>query len=166
MCIFPIPTLQHHLRTKEFCYCRFYLFIYLFIFRPLTFRFWCVSYTNQVFPSILLLFQSIFLLSTWHIFQHVFIIFILAFLAGVFLPVLFSKFSMGLQGVCLSVTYMTWEACRLFYPLQVTFCISEKSLAILCIPCGCRLKKRWRLHDSYPAYGHDKFNFFYLRSIL
>ena len=142
------------------------LFSFLFIlFRPLTFRLWCGTSTSQVFPSILLFFfQSLFQRSTWHIFQLVFIILILAFLRGVFLSFSCSKFSVVLQGVCLSVTYMAWETCRVFYPLQVTVCTPEKSPAILYIPSGCRLPRRWRPHDSCPASGHDKFNVVYLLS--
>lgn len=46
--IFPTPTLQHHLRTNESCYCPFFLFI---LVRPLTFRLWCGSYVNWVHLS-------------------------------------------------------------------------------------------------------------------
>ena len=152
--IFPTPTLQHHLRTNESCNFRFYfLFIYSFSSFDIQTLMWFVY--KPSLSIYLLFFQSLFLLSTWRIFHPVFIILILAFFRGVFLSVSCSKFSVRVQGVCLSVTYMAWEACRVFYPLQVTFCISEKSLSMLCIPSGCRLPRRWRLHASCLAFGHD-----------
>jgi len=119
--IFPIPTLQHHLRTNESCYRRFYFLLFI-LFLPLTFRLRCGSYTNQFFPSISLsfffFFQNLSLLSTWHIFQLVFIILIMAFLRSVFLPVSFLKFSMGLIIYIYLFIYCSWVVTRwqwLFY---------------------------------------------------
>jgi hypothetical protein len=78
--ISPTPTLQHHLQANESWYCRFSFLFYLFLLVLWHLDFDVVHiYTKSFHLSYF--FQSLFLLSTCHIFLPVFIILILAFLS-------------------------------------------------------------------------------------